>query len=723
MGSLAFLRHWAALSCLLLSLTVAAQDATIDASATPLNRHADQLGIWVNSNADTYRPEYVRKLRDDLKVKSIRHGWQYSVMDPKNPDRFLASPCDSRISPYIVSNCVVQETMPLSQIAKLRQDLSSKGYLVLGTDGIYYTGTEDATLKGMTTAQREDYYLDNARRMAAWGRDNGFRYFEIGNESDLPGEMVDRSRGTEWTGKAYGAYALRMAKAILSVYPQAQIGINGGWRKTVQDRQAWWDGILAAAPTINDYIHFVVIHKYEFGQAYTTWKDNMWSFGAVQPDNLASVAKNFPGKPIHITETSGFYNEQLKDAQGVNYTGAYRGIMNVETLGNLLTTPLIEHVQHWGTRWEDLLVFKSGSDDYNNMGFAQLSYTRFMKPHLIANNSVGTVRYFAATDPKDGSLTVWLVNHAEEDVTLQLDLANFTGSSTFEQWNLVIANGNPYSRDLKLVQSGSSKLSASGEKKRFTITVPATGVGIAAFGAGGTTTPPPTQPLTNIALRRPASQSSTLSVYRASLAVDGNTSGDFKQGSVTHTNCGTNDWWKVDLQGNFVISSIKVFNRTDFAPDRLKNYDVVILDASGREVWSTFQQATAGRPTVLSVKQVTGRYVRIRLRNDGGPCLSLAEVQVLGVAAGGTAKSLAAEGEATLPVDIYPNPSSGLLKVRVPGRFSLALFDLHGRLLLQQHEMSERTTLTLDSYPPGVYQLRLRTAEGQLAVRKVVLQR
>ena len=66
---------------------------------------------------------------------------------------------------------------------------------------------------------------------------------------------------------------------------------------------------------------------------------------------------------------------------------------------------------------------------------------------------------------------------------------------------------------------------------------------------GTVLTPTPT----NLAQGRTATQSSTLAGYptdAASAAVDGNTDGNFFDGSVTHTNADTNAWWQVDL-GSF----------------------------------------------------------------------------------------------------------------------------------------------------------------------------
>jgi hypothetical protein len=338
-----FLKSFAAAAAFsaFFNLGVKAQ-ITIDANATPLNTHADQVGMWVNSNSDTNRQSYV-DLMKDLNLKSIRHGWMYTVMDAITTDKFKMSPCDGSVQSYLSDgSCNLNETMKLSQVGQLAADLNVHGFAVLAMDGINYTGTSDATLTAMTKAQREQYYLDNAVRWANWAKNNNFKYFELGNENDLPGEMVDTGKGTEWTPQAYGAFAKRMAQAVKNVDPTIKCGINGGWRSTEALRKEWWDGILAGASDINNYIDFVVIHKYEFGSYYSTWSANLWDWGRIQSDNITAIKTNFPNKPIYITETSGYQSES-------GIVPHYRGVLTVEMMGNLFMDSQIEHIHNWGT--------------------------------------------------------------------------------------------------------------------------------------------------------------------------------------------------------------------------------------------------------------------------------------------------------------------------------------------------------------------------------------
>ena len=84
---------------------------------------------------------------------------------------------------------------------------------------------------------------------------------------------------------------------------------------------------------------------------------------------------------------------------------------------------------------------------------------------------------------------------------------------------------------------------------------------------------------TNMAQGKPATQSSTLPGYPtavAASAVDGNTSGNWSDGSVTATNLDTNAWWQVDLGSSATVNSVVVFNRTDCCASRLNDYWVFV---------------------------------------------------------------------------------------------------------------------------------------------------
>jgi hypothetical protein len=97
--------------------------------------------------------------------------------------------------------------------------------------------------------------------------------------------------------------------------------------------------------------------------------------------------------------------------------------------------------------------------------------------------------------------------------------------------------------------------------------------------------------LTNIALEKPATQSSTDYDAPAERAVDGNTNGDFNAHSVTHTAVSTDPWWEVDLGGEGEIEKVVLWNRTDGnLEQRLEGFVVELLDANRQVVWSQTPQ-------------------------------------------------------------------------------------------------------------------------------------
>jgi RHS repeat-associated protein len=76
----------------------------------------------------------------------------------------------------------------------------------------------------------------------------------------------------------------------------------------------------------------------------------------------------------------------------------------------------------------------------------------------------------------------------------------------------------------------------------------------------------------------PSTQSSTASPGTANRANDGNTDGNFADGSVSHTNLENQPWWQVDLGSSQQITSVKVWNRTDCCSSRTSNFNVIVSD-------------------------------------------------------------------------------------------------------------------------------------------------
>lgn len=136
-------------------------------------------------------------------------------------------------------------------------------------------------------------------------------------------------------------------------------------------------------------------------------------------------------------------------------------------------------------------------------------------------------------------------------------------------------------------------------------------------------------PSGNLAYGKDTDQSSTYTGTggESCKAVDGNTSGNWGDQSITHTQNQSNPWWEVDLGSNESIGDIVIHNRTNCCSSRLSNFTVSVLNSSGNTQWSQNVGSLSGSSITLDANGATGRTVRIEIPGSG-KILSLAEVQV-----------------------------------------------------------------------------------------------
>ena len=149
--------------------------------------------------------------------------------------------------------------------------------------------------------------------------------------------------------------------------------------------------------------------------------------------------------------------------------------------------------------------------------------------------------------------------------------------------------------------------------------------------------------ITNIAPSGFASQSSISHNGSPGRAIDGNTSGVWNHGSVTHTTNETQPWWQVELPEVSNIEQIVLHNRTDnCCTARLTDVHVFVSETPFTtndpdelqnipNVWHRFLPGEQSPGATLNVN-ARGQYIRVQLNgNDSGRgTLSLAEVQIYG---------------------------------------------------------------------------------------------
>jgi len=177
---------------------------------------------------------------------------------------------------------------------------------------------------------------------------------------------------------------------------------------------------------------------------------------------------------------------------------------------------------------------------------------------------------------------------------------------------------------------------ACGLLSSLNYTVPAGGGGLYSIGAGcnlmlacsGAVVVQIKNPVVNLALNKPATQSSNPFGGDPRRAVDGNTNGNWAASSVAHTGEDDKAWWSVDLQSwYYQIDSITIWNRSDCCGNRLADFDVFVYNPLTNSTTSYYVAGPVGAATTINVGQ-PGSQVTIRLR--GKNYLQLAEVQVFG---------------------------------------------------------------------------------------------
>jgi len=107
----------------------------------------------------------------------------------------------------------------------------------------------------------------------------------------------------------------------------------------------------------------------------------------------------------------------------------------------------------------------------------------------------------------------------------------------------------------------------------------------------------------NVALKKKTYQTTTAHGGESKRAVDGNTSGRWESGSITHTAESTPDQsWEVNLKKNREIEKITIWNRDGFEK-RLNNAEIMIIDKNRKCVWSGVIRSAGKGSTTFDTTQ------------------------------------------------------------------------------------------------------------------------
>ncbi|KAA1245038.1 M36 family metallopeptidase [Aquimarina sp. RZ0] len=200
----------------------------------------------------------------------------------------------------------------------------------------------------------------------------------------------------------------------------------------------------------------------------------------------------------------------------------------------------------------------------------------------------------------------------------------------------------------------------------------------------------------HIAVGKPATQSSLGFGGVPSRAVDGNTNGNYRDSSVTHTNREVG-WWRVDLQAVYNISSINVYNRTDCCTNRISGASVYVGLVNSTNPTDYVRIGDLNDIARNAFPNIGRRARYIMVRRNNSNFLSLAEVEVQGTLAQGNSSVATVYADcnfngqsATFGVGTYNFqdfiarfPNDQLSSIRVPSGLKATIYQhsLRGRTL------------------------------------------
>ena len=431
---------------------------------------------------------------------------------------------------------------------------------------------------------------------------------------------------------------------------------NGSVTHTNSDANAWWQVDLGASAIIDSVVvwnrtdaccvsrladYWVFISDLPFGTSDTpaTLQNRPFTYSSHQTSapmpSTTITTGGAQGRYVRI-QLSGTNNLSLAEVQTIgNYVSGPPPAATNLAVGKIAG----QSSTYIGSPTTGAGAAVDGNTDGNffnsSVTHTNAEANAWWQVDLGASAAVNSITIFNRTDCCGDRLSDYWVfvsdtpfNSSDTPATLQNRANTFSShQTTAPNPSTSIDTSGAQGRYVRVQLSGTNNLSLA-EVQVF----------------GTFSSPPPVS--SNLALNKSASQSSTLADYPttgAGGAVDGNTDGNFFNGSVTHTNSEANAWWQVDLGSSSTVNSVVVWNRTDCCGDRLGDYWVFVSNTpfgaadtpatlqNRLGTFSIHQTSAPGPSDVITVPGgFPGRYVRIQLNGTG--VLSLAEVQVFGTA-------------------------------------------------------------------------------------------
>jgi alpha-L-arabinofuranosidase len=436
---------------LMSSLLLAApgnDSVSIDVNRVLANVSSNPLGIntdyFVDDDANRTPLRPLDQALAGMRVKYLRYpggeksdGYLWSVPPYDHPQPTLARwatgdwpqnqewPSYDRTLVQSDGRTLVKDPLDFDEFMRLTRTVNGEPVLVVAYD----SWSKPAQSNG--SAPSKDQLLENARQWVRYAnvtKGYGVKYWEIGNESYLPGYNSNYI-----SPDTYAQDVITFSQAMKSIDPSIKILANG-------NDPDWWRIVLTEAGSAIDLLS---VHSYPASgwgsyDYYRTNNVDLMSAIHVAEQAIDAYAPPDDAARIRIAVT---------EVNSMDWSGAWPHDNNIghavvlfDSLGQELCDPRIEFSQVWTTRWVTGDSQTSPSlwdalDKYNNLqatGRAMAIWGQFLLDEMVATSGTDMVEAYASHS--HDSLNVFLINKDTSARTTNVSIAGFGAQTAVDRW-------------------------------------------------------------------------------------------------------------------------------------------------------------------------------------------------------------------------------------------------------------------------------------------------
>ena len=351
----------------------------------------------------------------------------------------------------------VKNPLDFDEFMRLTRTVNGEPVLVVAYDSMYKAAQANGSAP--TRAQ----LLETARQWVRYAnviKGYDVKYWEIGNESYLPGSNSDYI-----SPDMYAQDVIEFSQVMKSVDPSIKIIANGNnWE--------WWRVVLTQAGPAIDLLSVHSYPSYGWGSYdyYRTRDVDLMSAVHVAEQALDAFASPNDAQRIKIAVT---------EMNTLDWSGSWaldndmgHAIVLFDAVGNHLNDPRIEFSQVWNTRWVTNDSQRSPTvwdtlDKDNNLqatGRAMSVWGQFLLDKMVAASSTPMVKVFASYSA-GGALNLFLINKDTSARVTNVSFANFVAQTAVDRW---VFEGSG-AADLSPVLAQAAPIAADGNRLSVTL--------------------------------------------------------------------------------------------------------------------------------------------------------------------------------------------------------------------------------------------------------------